>query len=87
MVVVTGRFNDALLDVIPQKHGAFAYHFLKGATERDRVPLNEAGVLELRPVLDYAWSRIEDESRILNQSQSILTYGGNSDFPLIEPRR
>ena len=86
-IVVTGRFNDSLLDVVPQKRGAFAHHFLKGANLRNRrvEPSLKDGaeVLESRPLLEYVRTRVEDESRLLNRPQSILIYGDNDDFPII----
>ena len=92
-IVVTGRFNDSLLDVIPQKRGAFAHHFLKGGNLRNRrVETNKERrpgweILELRPLLEYIRTRVEDESRLLNRPQSILIYGDNDDFPLIERQK
>ena len=90
-VVVTGRFNDSLLDIVPQKRGAFAHHFLKGGNLRNRRVETQqkdgVEVLESRPLLEYIRTRVEDESRLLNRPQSILIYGDNDDFPLIERRK
>ena len=86
-IVVTGRFNDQLLDIIPQKRGAFAHHFLKGGNLRNRRVdprvRDDKEILESRPLLEYIRTRVEDESRLLNRPQSILIYGDNDDFPLI----
>ena len=82
LVVVTARFGEPLLDVIPQRQGGFVYHFLRGAEANDRVPLVDGGKTA-RAVLDYARARIEDESRILNRPQSLLVLGDGLDFPLL----
>ena len=53
-----------------------------------RSPGSEAAYADPRyrdaRLLDYARSRIEDESRTLNQAQSIQEFGDNDDFPLIK---
>jgi hypothetical protein len=89
-VIVTADFNERPMDVVPEKAGAFVYHFLRGARDRDRVPgrLVKEGdemylVVESARILDYARARIEDESRTLNQPQSILVLGDDDDFPVI----
>lgn len=93
-VILTAQFNQPLLDVIPQKNGGFAYHFLKGARDRARVPAAEMvqggakyTVLTLERVLAYTRARIEDESRTLNQPQSLEELGDNHDFPLIKQKQ
>jgi hypothetical protein len=90
-VVLTARFNEPMLDVIPQRAGGFMYHFLRGARDRARVPGQLVGtgdervlLVELSRLLDYARARIEDESRTLNQPQSIHALGDNDDFPVIQ---
>ncbi|MCO5170355.1 MAG: hypothetical protein M9894_28800 [Planctomycetes bacterium] len=90
-VVVTARFNERPLDVIPQRAGAFVYHFLRGARDRSRVPGNLVDgpggrqlVVPLRALLDYARARIEDESRTLNRPQSLLALGDNDSLAVIQ---
>jgi len=95
LLVVGARFKEPLLDVLPRKHGAFAYHFLRGARQTERVALErvsaggaageaEYAVLAAGPLLDYVRARVEDESRTLNRPQSILALGDNLDFPVRE---
>ncbi len=93
-VVLAGRFNDPLLDVIPKKSGGFVYHFLVAARRRDRVPAQTTvegnktlQVVPIERVLDYVRARIEDESRAFNRPQSIDEYGDNEDFPLIKQQK
>ena len=95
LIVLTGRFNERLLDVVPQKHGGFAWHFLRGAGDIERVtPLEQTAedgskvlTVDARRVLKYARARIEDESRTLNEPQSIRTFGDNEDFLLIKRKK
>ena len=85
-VVVTARFNELNLDVIPQKRGGFVHHFLRGARSRDRVPYDRVGqrlVVQAGSLIDYTRARIEDESRTLNQSQSVLTLGEHDEFEVV----
>ncbi|MCW8138474.1 MAG: hypothetical protein KIT58_06170, partial [Planctomycetota bacterium] len=90
-VVVTARFNEQPLDIVPQRAGAFVYHLLRGARDRSRVPGNLVDgpggrqlVVPLRALLDYARARIEDESRTLNRPQSLLMLGDNDDLAVIQ---
>ncbi len=97
-IVVTARYNERPLDVIPQKQGGFAYHFLKGARDRGRVPgrvVDEKEgdktqrylLIESGELLNYTRGRIEDESRTLNRPESFLIFGDNDDFPVIKRKQ
>lgn len=84
LVVLTARFGEPLLDVVPQKQGAFAYHFLRGAEQR--VPFRD-GTKSAGRLVEYARGRIEDESRTLDRPQSVLMLGNNQDIPLLTEER
>ena len=97
-IVVTSRYNERPLDVVPERQGGFTYHFLKGARDRGRVAgrlvEEESGdkvqrylLIESGVLLDYTRGRIEDESRTLNRPESFLIFGDNDDFPVIKRKQ
>ena len=102
-IVVTARYNERPLDVVPQKQGGFTYHFLRGAGDRGRVPgrvdeieVTVEGKKEIQKILlvksgellNYTRGRIEDESRTLNRPESFLIFGDkNGDFPVIKQKQ